>query len=825
MVSLGAVDRFAARLATAAAFLFAAACSDQPIVAPRTVSPGNAAFSIVPTFATIPAGGPVIPLSRLAAVLTAPNGDAVNKDVPFVGDSAVLTFEVPVVGSSASFILTVTAFDQAGVAAFSGSQQLTLHPGDNPIPASPLLVPDGPDAKVAALHIAPGGTTIAALATTTFSVSGTNAGGQAVEPLRVGWTSRDPTIATVDQNGAVQAGQSQGTTYIVARAANGVADSVLLKVRAPVDHVVFTPPTLSLTRGKTVPIAVELRDVTNHLIDDRAITWSTSDAAIVSISAAGTATAVKIGTATITASSEGKSATLPVTVTTPIDHIELTGPLKFASLKQSIPLVTKIVPVGGASIDGVVPRFSSSAPAVATVDSLGIVRSVSNGTARITAELDGSTASVDAVVAQVAATVATTPHELSVSTLTGTGTITTTAVDANANTIDAPKVTWKSSDTTVAVVDGTGPVATVTARRAGSTQISATVDGKTDATTFVVAPVVAKLLLTASAPRVALGESITLTARYADAAGNPLSPAPAVIETSTPQLVSLEADSAASASVLVTGVETGIAHFVASVQQFTATLDVPVVDPQGPLMVVIGDADVLTDDAFSHAGTSQRTFWTNLFTNTSGLPRSLQHGVVFYTGHAAQCATLNCNPEVQGQLRSTLASMGLNVADVDDATAANVAAAINSSVSVLVIFTPTVSFSASEITALKAFVNDGGRLIFIGEERNDYAGDWGDIENSFLWDMGTAIFANSDIEICDDAPTLPAGSLRASQLTAGVTSLWVQCVQTLFVDEGGVPIIFDGGNELVVGAITRINLVFEESEAARRLRPARKKKP
>ena len=62
-------------------------------------------------------------------------------------------------------------------------------------------------------------------------------------------------------------------------------------------------------------------------------------------------------------------------------------------------------------------------------------------------------------------------------------------------------------------------------------------------------------------------------------------------------------------------------------------------------------------------------------------------------------------------------------------------------------------------------------------------------------------------------------------MTAGVTSLWVQCVQTLFVDEGGVPIIFDGGNELVVGAITRINLVFEGSEAARRLRPARKKKP
>ena len=89
------------------------------------------------------------------------------------------------------------------------------------------------------------------------------------------------------------------------------------------------------------------------------------------VSATGSVTGLKIGKATLTASAEGKSASIPVTVTTSVDHIELSpSPLQFSSFTQTLPLVTKIVAVAGASIDGVVPMFTSAAPAVATVDSM-----------------------------------------------------------------------------------------------------------------------------------------------------------------------------------------------------------------------------------------------------------------------------------------------------------------------------------------------------------------------------------------------------------------------------------------------------------------------
>ena len=65
---------------------------------------------------------------------------------------------------------------------------------------------------------------------------------------------------------------------IVARAANNAADSITIKVHAPVDSVVITTPSLSLIRGKSSPVTAELRDATNHLIDDRTASWSSSDA-------------------------------------------------------------------------------------------------------------------------------------------------------------------------------------------------------------------------------------------------------------------------------------------------------------------------------------------------------------------------------------------------------------------------------------------------------------------------------------------------------------------------------------------------------------------
>src|SRR5438045_8936632 len=94
------------------ALVFAATCGEQTAMSgPRELAPGHAGFSIRPSFAALAPGGPTIALSKLRAVLTGPTGESSAFEVKFVGDSAVLEFDVPITGASAEFTVDYTAFD------------------------------------------------------------------------------------------------------------------------------------------------------------------------------------------------------------------------------------------------------------------------------------------------------------------------------------------------------------------------------------------------------------------------------------------------------------------------------------------------------------------------------------------------------------------------------------------------------------------------------------------------------------------------------------------------------------------------------------------
>ncbi|HEX3866038.1 MAG TPA: Ig-like domain-containing protein, partial [Gemmatimonadaceae bacterium] len=377
------------------AIVSAAACSDRGPASPtglQSVAPGHAAFTLAPRFAAMPDGGPSIELSTVTGVLIDAEGNKISITAHFQGDSAVLDFDVPIQGSSANFTLNISAFDANGVLAYTVSQPITLKAGlNNNLPA-PVLVYAAPDAAVTALTVSPSTLTLSSGTTGGVTATGTNAGGQAVAPLRVGWTSRNAAVATVDADGTVHAGSFQGTTYIVGRLANNVADSAQVKVHAPVAKVVVNPTSAQVVRGQTSTIVGQLFDAGNNLIDDRTAAWTTSDPTIATVSAAGVVTGVKIGTATITATAENHTASVAVTVVTPLDHVQLApGSVNLASLHQSIALTTTLVPKTGASIDGITPTYAASDSTIATVDAKGVVTAVANGTATITVTADALT--------------------------------------------------------------------------------------------------------------------------------------------------------------------------------------------------------------------------------------------------------------------------------------------------------------------------------------------------------------------------------------------------------------------------------------------------
>jgi hypothetical protein len=85
----------------------------------------------------------------------------------------------------------------------------------------------------------------------------------------------------------------------------------------PVASVSVTPDTLTLMVAQTHDLAVALRSARGDLLSDRAVTWTSSDTTVVTVSAAGRVRAVAAGTAKIFAASEGRSDSARVTVRTP----------------------------------------------------------------------------------------------------------------------------------------------------------------------------------------------------------------------------------------------------------------------------------------------------------------------------------------------------------------------------------------------------------------------------------------------------------------------------------------------------------------------------
>lgn len=76
----------------------------------------------------------------------------------------------------------------------------------------------------------------------------------------------------------------------------------------------MTPSTVNLTVGLTRQLTATLRDASGNILSGRVVTWSSSQDLFARVNTTGLVTAVAVGGATITATSEGKSGSASVTV-------------------------------------------------------------------------------------------------------------------------------------------------------------------------------------------------------------------------------------------------------------------------------------------------------------------------------------------------------------------------------------------------------------------------------------------------------------------------------------------------------------------------------
>src|SRR6266513_1669900 len=300
--------------------------------------------------------------------------------------------------------------------------------------------------------------------------------------IHVSWTTTGGSIADTPANGgrhysSYKATPDAGVFRVVASGPAASSDTATVTVvRARVASVKVTPATVSLLRGTTVQLTATTTDSAANVLSGRTISWSSSDSAVAKVSAGGLVTSVVAGSASITATSEGQSGTVAVTVTSvPVDTLQLAPTSASVFVGQRLQLTATAKDSAGTALPGRPVTWVSSNPSVATVNGSGLLAGVTQGSATITATSEGknATAAITVMIVPVASvTVAPATASMSVG---QTVQLTATPKDSAGSALTGRPVTWTSSNTSVATVNGSG---LVTAVVAGTATITATSEGK-----------------------------------------------------------------------------------------------------------------------------------------------------------------------------------------------------------------------------------------------------------------------------------------------------------------------------------------------------------
>ena len=297
--------------------------------------------------------------------------------------------------------------------------------------------------------------------------------GSAISEAEINWTSGDPLVVTVDDEGVLTA-VGQGMTKVTAELGEA-STSIPVAVMQEVADLEVAPATAALVVGDTLQITTRATDALGVEVAEAKIDWSSSDEDAATVDAAGVVIAVGAGAATITAALGDVAAESYLEIARRIPMmIEVMPESVYLSAIGATAMLSAVVyDQRGRPMADVPLAWTSGDPAVAEIDDEGLVTSIAEGTTEITAIGEGASASVTVVVKQVVS--ALTISRISAEMVLGdTLRIRAQARDALNVPVTSAIIEWTSSDESVAAVDPEGLVRAV---GEGTAEITASAAG------------------------------------------------------------------------------------------------------------------------------------------------------------------------------------------------------------------------------------------------------------------------------------------------------------------------------------------------------------
>jgi len=336
---------------------------------------------------------------------------------------------------------------------------------------------------VASVSVSPASASVLLTQTVQLTATTLDSTGAVLTGRTVTWSSNNGAVATVSGSGVVT-GSAVGTATITATSEGKSGSATITVSTVPVATVTVAPPSAGLNTGQTVQLSATTRDSAGNVLAGRVVTWGSSAPSVATVTSGGLVTGVAAGTATMTATSEGKSGTSAITVTfVPVATVTVTPASANLAVGQTVQLTATPKDANGNTLTGRTITWATSNASVATVTTSGSVKGVTAGSATITATSEGQSGSSAISVRIVpVATVAVSPASASVQ-VGGTVQLTAVTKDSAGNTLTGRTITWASSNSTVATVSTTGLVSGLLI---GSATITATSEAKSGSSAITV---------------------------------------------------------------------------------------------------------------------------------------------------------------------------------------------------------------------------------------------------------------------------------------------------------------------------------------------------
>ncbi len=392
-----------------------------------------------------------------------------------------------------------------------------------------------PAARIVGLTISPGRSDLHVGDTLSLKATPRVAGGTSVGG-KVSWTSSDPGIASVADDGLVTA-NALGAAVITAtcEGIRGTAEITVLRV--PVASILVEPAEPSLHEGQTLQLVAQLRDRQGAAATDREVRWSATPAGVVELKPSGLVTAKREGVVEVLAESEGVSGGTRIRVTPrPVASVRLAPAEGAITVGETLTLVAQLSDAQGGKLERRDIVWRSGSEQVASVSERGVVTALADGSAEISAECEGQRAVARVKVTPVAVgsvTVAQ-PEPLTVGERVALEVV---VKDARGRPLSGRAVKWASSSPGVATVTQDGHL---TGMSAGSARITAESESKSWTVTVTVQPVpVAEVILEGVPAELAVNATATLKAVARDAKGAVLSGRQAKWESSRDKVVTV----------------------------------------------------------------------------------------------------------------------------------------------------------------------------------------------------------------------------------------------------------------------------------------------